>query len=550
MEGGGMGGQMQEAMEQAKRNAERLKVSVVPDSKKPAVRAAGVGSPPGPPDESAGWPPLALRWTEEFAPNPVFATSRERRFVRSRPQNDGICLDLLDGRDADDEADIWLGLDFGTSCVKAVIRDATLKQSYAVPFSDEQQDRYLLPTRVFENRTGFLLESDGTRLEDLKLKLMQGMGDVSGRSLEEATAFLALVIRHCRGWFLSEYAPRYRRHALNWYINVGLPARAYEDASLVERFRKVAWGAAGLASDADAAPITRETAGAWLERWAHAEAGSSTGSVFPVDDVTVVPEIAAQIAGLVESRRWDVLHRPYFVLIDIGAGTVDSAFFAVLNDGGSGRHRFVFYASDVRPYGVINLHRARASWLRRALAAERPVYREAVEYVDRIYKLAYRYPAFPEAVTSYLQGAAFETRPDQGTIDDQFFNDGVLPQVCGCMGSGKATQKLRPEDLQQVPVVVSGGGSRMNFYGRLPEFINRRWRTRWNGSFTVQDEKMTLPKGLEAAGLAAADNDRLSVAYGLSLPGIGTIVRESAIPPLPEPPKWNMGYSFVSKDQV
>jgi hypothetical protein len=47
-----------------------------------------------------------------------------------------------------------------------------------------------------------------------------------------------------------------------------------------------------------------------------------------------------------------------------------------------------------------------------------------------------------------------------------------------------------------------------------------------------------------------ADNDRLSVAYGLSLPGIGTIVRESAIPPPLEAPKWDMGYSFVSKDQV
>ena len=44
---------------------------------------------------------------------------------------------------------------------------------------------------------------------------------------------------------------------------------------------------------------------------------------------------------------------------------------AVLKDGVHGGHRFVFYASDVRPYGVINLHRARVSWLRRALEAER-----------------------------------------------------------------------------------------------------------------------------------------------------------------------------------
>ena len=495
-------------------------------------------------------PPYRLHWAGQFEPNPLFAETRERRFVVMTQSHAGIESSLLGSRYPENEADICLGLDFGTSSVKAVIRDATLGQSYAVPFSKELQDRFLLPTQVFVQHGVFSLQADGVRIEDLKLALMQPGNYVHPERMEEACALLALAIRHSRGWFLSAYAPRYRGHLLNWCVNVGLPARCYEDIELVERFRRIAWSAANLASDSGARLITRENVRRWLDRSTGRKSNAPAEAEVPVADVMVVPEIGAQIAGLVESTRWDVLHRPYFVFMDIGAGTLDCAFFAVLNGSRERQKRFVFYASDVQPLGVINLHRARTNWLKDALMAERLRQKEALDYVDRISKVACRYREFPEDVRLYMKGARLETLSTEGTVDDKFLFRHVLAQVCACMGQGKSTQKLPSASLQNIPVIVSGGGSRMSFYGRLPGLINEAWKKKWNGAFTVQDQKMVLPQGLEADGLALGDHDRLSVAYGLSLPSIGTIVRTLEIPPLPDPPDWSPKYSPVSKDHV
>jgi hypothetical protein len=218
------------------------------------------------------------------------------------------------------------------------------------------------------------------------------------------------------------------------------------------------------------------------------------------------------------------------------------------NPRGKG-YQFVFYASDVQPWGAINLHRARCRWLHDALESGAPREKEVLDYLDRIDREAYAFQAFPESVDDYLPGAALEAASHQGTIDTRFFEDGVLAQVCRIMGQGKTQHGLRPEALRDVPILVCGGGSRMQFYSRLPGEINHAWKRKWGGTFTVHREEMALPAGLEADGLAAADHDRISVAYGLSLPQVGRIVGEAEIPEPPPPPRWQ-GQNYISKDDV
>lgn len=486
---------------------------------------------------------------DDFEENPAFAAGSQRKFERAVPGHSGITADLLEGRQPRDEADICLGLDFGTSAAKAVVRDLTLAQGYAVRFSKDQDERYLLPTGVYETKGVYSLDPGGVLFEDLKLSLMQPTDQVRGDHLENACAFLALVIRHCRGWFLSEYRPLYQFHLLNWYVNVGLPARSYEDQDLVARFQRVAWAAANLASDADYREITRRGAAAWLARWSGTGTSDSGERAFHLQDVAVIPEIAAQIAGMVQARSWDVLHRPYFILVDVGAGTLDSAFFAVLDGKDGAARRFVFYSSDVQPLGVINLHRARTRWLMETLGALQPRPRKALDYLGRIDRMAYRYREIPEDIGSYIGGTTNKLPRDANSVDDGFFHQGVLVEVCGCMGDGKTRQRLGRDVLQALPLVIGGGGSRMRFYSRLPGAVNHRWRTRWNGAMSVEAERMVLPGDFEAKGLAPADHDRLSVAYGLGLRNIWEIVRPDDIPPPPPPPTWR-GTHFVSKDDV
>lgn len=494
-------------------------------------------------------PEARVRWIGEFTENPAFSNGRQWKFERTVPSRDGVSTDLLEGRGPRNEADVCLGIDFGTSTVKAVVRDLTRAQGYAVRFSREQEDRYLLPTGVFESSAGYSLDPGGIRQEDLKLSLMQPAEQVGSGHLENACAFLALVIRHCRGWFLSEYGPVYRDHLLNWYINIGLPARSYEESHLVERFQKVAWAAANLASDPAHEEITRSATASWLKRWSATTTGNLPEPAFHSQDVMVIPEIAAQIAGMVQARSWDVLHRPYFILVDVGAGTLDTAFFAVLNGRDGAPRRFVFYSSDVRPLGVINLHRARARWLLSALGTQQPRPKDAMDYLGRIDRMAYGYREVPDDVRTYLGGASIEPLKGTETIDDRIFHHGALAQVCGCMGDGKSRHGLNRDALQALPLVISGGGSRMQFYSRLSDAVNDAWRRKWLGAMSVQKEQLVLPSDFEARGLSTTDHDRLSVAYGLSLRNVWEIIRPDDIPPAPPPPQWR-GTHFVSKEDV
>ena len=88
-----------------------------------------------------GWMPdgRGISFKDDFAENPAFATESQRRFARAIPVHSGLGNDLLEGRQPRDEADICLGLDFGTSAVKAVVRDLTRAQGYAV--DDEENEK-------------------------------------------------------------------------------------------------------------------------------------------------------------------------------------------------------------------------------------------------------------------------------------------------------------------------------------------------------------------------------------------------------------------------
>ena len=71
----------------------------------------------------------------------------------------------------------------------------------------------------------------------------------------------------------------------------------------------------------------------------------------------------------------------------------------------------------------------------------------------------------------------------------------------------------------------------MPFYGRLRETLNNHPSLyEW---MRVKVRPLTLPKRLEAPGLARNDFDRLSVAYGLSFLNLGKVLKsvpKSVIP--------------------
>jgi hypothetical protein len=496
---------------------------------------------------------VLIRFPDGFKPNPLFDANARRSRERVRPSHDGIAKQLTTS--PSDEADIVLGLDFGTAVVKAVIQDHTSGRAFAVPFTADIGDEYFLPSRLFDAKVGYSLDVGLTQSTDMKLALMECPARLPVQEFDEACAFLALVIRHCRGWFLSRYGALYANHALNWSINLGLPARTYENQSIVKLFRRVGWAAANLAADSKCANICRDALTTYrqLSLMAYGNEFEEEGLgdfEFLPSDVDVIPEIAAQVYGFVKSASWDHIRQPRFLLVDIGAGTVDSAFFAVRPSDQEG-FRFVFYSADVKPLGVLNLHRSRLDWLKAAEITDRTVRSKVHGYLGSIGCPKGSWSRIPEHVQDYLPDAMFSIPNRAAEVDYSFFFGQLLPQVAGCFVQGKVEQQLHWADLAKTPIFVCGGGSRMQFFRAIPNELNKLMRC----AGSVEIQPLPIPPRFVAPGLSDADYDRLSVAYGLSSQGasgrkLGAIVRAADVPPVRQLKKHDLEDRFVSKDHV
>lgn len=451
----------------------------------------------------------------------------------------------------DNETDLVIGLDFGTSATKVVIRDAFAAAGvFPIQFDARRSgiDGYLLPSRVFRTGEVYSLNDGAHRITDLKLSLLACPARSPVTEFNDCCAFLALVIRRARGWLFTEHRDIYARHALNWRMNLGLPARSYRDTAMVTIFRRLGWAAANLAADADVPTITSEAVERYRVRSMSVAAGADTGNAeFAWSDVDAVPEVSAQLQGFMLSARWDWQSRPVMMLVDVGAGTVDSALFHVQAPSmGSGV--LTFYSSRVEPNGAMNLHRERVRWLGELLPGDGE-HKAAAEHLAAIATPTDRIRPIPESVRDYLPG--YEVEAVGGDADEKFGTGRYRKQIAGSINDAKVGKGLPASQLQRVPLLLCGGGSRMRFYGGIGDAINRT--PGWNVS--VETMRLPVPQDLADLGWHADDFGRLSVAYGLSLAGnaettLGQIVRDIDVPDVRSNGPVERDDNFVSKDQM
>ena len=130
--------------------------------------------------------------------------------------------------------DIVVGVDFGTSATKVVIHAPyhTGNPAFAVPFGDlaHKSLQYLLPTRLFVGKDGLcsLAPVSGTSLlTDIKLGLMENpLGTIKsavGTSCDApattiSAAYLALVLRYVRRWFIVSKGAIFGKFVLRWVL--------------------------------------------------------------------------------------------------------------------------------------------------------------------------------------------------------------------------------------------------------------------------------------------------------------------------------------------
>jgi len=473
----------------------------------------------------------------------VEAANTAARKLRPLRLAEGAALQCASHSKAD-EHEVTIGLDFGTSATKVVIGDSSLSKAFAVPFCQaDGVSAYLLPTRVRERqlttlsggtRQTFALDQGAVVHRDLKLGWLANPDSAPHR--ERVVAFLALVLKHSRGWLFHAHASVYKPVNIVWRVAVGLPAASALDNRIADELKKLvyqAWSVSCIKSDVDLDLIRR--------------AATDISRLEAELQVNVVPEIAAQIYGFVTSHSFDRAAPNRYLLVDIGAGTVDSSLFRVKPARG-GKWEFEFYTAVVQPHGASNLHVHRINWWQAVLAGTHAAGQVADDLARNKFATDFE-GSLPCSYRDYVEGVQV-IDPGEACADPDldFLISRVVKQVRGKTVFRAWDAGLLPQAaIAGIPMFLCGGGSRMPLYQRIQAHLKPQHGHQW-----LHAERWLLgfPDNLECEGKIDEDYDRLSVAYGLSRLDIAKFSEAPPMPRLASPKQDPWGGRYVGKDQM
>lgn len=398
------------------------------------------------------------------------------------------------------ELEAVLGVDFGTSSTKVVIQLPHLPGglSVAVPFEGAPEAfPYLLPTILWRNSIGTLsLEprSEFAAVSGLKQRFIEERGlelltqgrPVSYSGEDVAAAFLGLVIKHAKQWFVSSQQKIVGSSNLYWSLNLGMQAANFTDQTLRDRYLRLA-------------------------RKAWALAGSSSISVRHASrvapdeeaEIEVVPDVVAAAIGYARSpnMRSDGLH----LLVDVGASTLDLCGF-VLHRNQAG-DRYSMLVAEVEPLGALSLHRARTSSLEAGV----------VDPANRAWQDMLLTPV-PQHVNGYIEGISLDSLRRTVRAADESFEADVALTMRRAVHALRLSLDMHSDRWRtSLPVFLCGGAGEAKFYSyRIAHEIRRYAERTWRGSVEVQP--IPVPRNLRAPGLGASQFGRLAIAWGLSHP--------------------------------
>lgn len=411
-----------------------------------------------------------------------------------------------------DSIDLVVGLDFGTSSTKVAVRDKTLDRNYLVPFRESVGvERYLLPSRIFlgDNGQYSLIENGaGEWIRDLKLPLLSGDVHVDSRS--HAVAYLSIVLRHVRNWLLAEFGSRYSGCNLFWAVHLGVPSEAKIDEEQSEFFKSLigsAWRISQLLDEPNFEKCCLHPA-ALLDLVPESEMDP---------EFHVFAELAAQVTGFCTSDQFDPDKANYYLVIDVGAGTVDSCLLRIDRDK---QKHFVltFFAFNVAHHGVINLHRTRLNWMIELIdriKVERDKVEELVTDLKTAQESADLDTHVPSFFTDYVMPCTWDQSGGDKGPDADFMTHSLKRQVISDTVYLPVKNGVAPlgaaEDL---PVFLCGGGSMHPYFQGVFESIQKQSGVSW---ISTRKKHLIPPENLHAPTLEASQYHRMSVAFGLAI---------------------------------
>ena len=418
----------------------------------------------------------------------------------------GISLPTANG----DELFVILGLDFGTSSTKMIVRQAfeASEATIAVPAPAACRTgdhAYLWQTALWLDEKGTFYTwpkpgatvlqtlKQGLILEHSETAIPGPTGAVTVSRAQAGVAYLAFVIRYMRGWLLRNRPDLFRGRKPVWFLNLGMPAASFDDLKLAQPYRHI--GAAALQLAKIDNPITAEAAQHFLDNPHVASAGASKTAAEELG-VAVLPETAAEMTGFAKSTR---TAPGLYLLVDVGAMTLDACMFR-LNQNMNSRDQFAFMAAQVRPLGVDSFY-----WF----LTEGKTESDFVEQCDRA-----------------LRSVVWKTRA-------------LRDPKAACWTPGN-----------DVPVFLTGGGAASGLHQDIVESIGP-WLKHHIRNEGIQLLDLPVPSSIDLPE-PLQDFGRMGVAWGLSYPPdeIGRIEAMRDIDDIPRPVPNDLSKRFVSKDQV
>ncbi len=401
------------------------------------------------------------------------------------------------------EVELVMGIDFGTTNTKVVIQETGSKQSWAIPFTDDENNPYLLPSNVFLTKETYTLNGDSSnRIGELKLPLIKG--SASSEHLDHVIAYIALIIRHAREWFLENAAKAFYGFEFEWRYKMGLPAENNDNKKLVSTYKSTLTNAVKI-SLADRKQINQKEIDHLLQSCKEENIGK---------DCNVHPEIQAQLGGYTESDHWDP-SRVKVMMVDVGGGTVDASIINVTENNYDKKYSCL--KTKVDSLGVYMLHKKRLEWLE--MSAHKSVHNsdKLLTEINLAKKLSTSLYRFPNTIEDYISDAIW---PDNFSLDHIFFN--AFHSLVHYEIIQKVKNKIDPRNAGQwknLRFILCGGGSLHPLFKKIANYEK------------FDPVKLKKPSKLEA-DITDEEYHRISVAYGLSFEDQGWFVNESEIDPI------------------
>lgn len=441
--------------------------------------------------------------------------------------------------------DVVIGLDFGTSSTKVVVHAPNYagNPAFAVPFGNFAHESldYLLPTKLTVNneaRCSFSSETGSAVITDIKISLMksphgsmEAIGELptSVTPITATAAYLALVLRYARGWFIANKKSIFRDYKINWSVNLGLPAAIDDDPRLRETF-DLAGKAAWLMSRKDG-PVTLHDTYRAIEDIKH--------SRFKEEDLPwdfeLVPEVIAEVTGYARSEfRNEGLH----FLVDVGASTLDVCAFALRDNEGD--DHFTIFTAEVDLLGAQRLHQTRIDGAQRA----------TLESAGKLFDARDPLGLIPNDLTTYVPDSKIVVE-SINAADREFAKDSSNAIHKTIWHARKKRDPNSPRWSESLPIFVCGGARAIELYEKAIQGIEA-WAHRFIPSCQgIRVIPLPKPASLEA-NIKDEDYHRLAVAWGLSHESfnIGTYDRPSEIDDIPPPRKVDISDRYIGPEMM